>query len=147
VPGGGCDRGGQDQRAEVSLPGNPSLSLPMGLEPSGTPFGMMNAGPAARDLFTPRAALGIAQAVAHDPEMRRPVPDIARLKRAPKTTNAYKVSTPPLDSKPWAGIPKSGRILLLLKKKNRFLPYLPICGMVNSAPARMLAGQRWVTAL
>ncbi len=89
----------------ISLTGNPSLSLPMGLEPSGTPFGMMITGPAARDLFTLRAALGIEQAVADDADMRRPVPDIAKLKKAPKITDEYKVSTPPLDSKPWAGIP------------------------------------------
>ncbi len=88
----------------ISLTGNPSLSLPMGLEPSGTPFGMMITGPAARDLFTLRAALGIEQAVAGDPDLARPVPDIAKLKKAPKITNEYKVTTPPLDTKSWAGI-------------------------------------------
>jgi Asp-tRNA(Asn)/Glu-tRNA(Gln) amidotransferase A subunit family amidase len=89
----------------ISLTGNPSLSLPMGLEPSGTPFGMMITGPAAADLFTLRAALGIEQAVAGDPELRRPVPDIAALAAAPRITNEYKVTTPPLDTRPWTGIP------------------------------------------
>jgi len=88
----------------ISLTGNPSLSLPMGLEPSGTPFGMMVTGPAARDLFTLRAALGIEQAVAGEPDLCRPVPDIAKLKKAPRITNEYKVTTPPLDTQPWAGI-------------------------------------------
>lgn len=89
----------------ISLTGNPSLSLPMGLEPTGTPFGMMLTGPAAADLFTLRAALGIEQAVAGDPELCRPVPDIAALAKAPRITDEYKVTTPPLDPRPWAGIP------------------------------------------
>ncbi len=89
----------------ISLTGNPSLSLPMGLEPSGTPFGMMITGPAARDLFTLRAALGIEQAAANDPDLRRPVPDIAKLAKAPKITDEYNVSTPPLEARPWGGVP------------------------------------------
>ena len=48
----------------ISLTGNPSLSLPMGLEPTGTPFGMMITGPAASDLLTLRAAHTIERAVA-----------------------------------------------------------------------------------
>jgi Asp-tRNA(Asn)/Glu-tRNA(Gln) amidotransferase A subunit family amidase len=89
----------------ISLTGNPSLSLPMGLEPTGTPFGMMITGPAANDLFTLRAAHTIERAVADDPELRRPVPDIARLARAPRITDRYDVTTPPLDERPWRGIP------------------------------------------
>jgi Asp-tRNA(Asn)/Glu-tRNA(Gln) amidotransferase A subunit family amidase len=89
----------------ISLTGNPSLSLPMGLEPTGTPFGMMLTGPAAADLFTLRAALGIEQAVAGDPELCRPLPDIAALAGAPRITDDYNVTTPPLDPRPWAGIP------------------------------------------
>jgi len=86
------------------LTGNPSLSLPMGLEPTGTPFGMMVTGPAAADLFTLNAAHSIEQAVAGDSEMRRPVPDLKKLAKATAITNEYKVSTPPLDLKPWPGI-------------------------------------------
>jgi amidase len=89
----------------ISLTGNPSLSLPMGLEPSGTPFGMMVTGPAAQDLFTLRAALGIEQAVANDADLRRPVPNLTRLAKAPRITDEYKVTTPPLDARPWAGPP------------------------------------------
>jgi Asp-tRNA(Asn)/Glu-tRNA(Gln) amidotransferase A subunit family amidase len=89
----------------ISLTGNPSLSLPMGLEPTGTPFGMMITGPAANDLFTLRAAHTIERAVADDPELRRPVPDIARLAKAPRITDSYDVTTPPLDERPWRGIP------------------------------------------
>jgi len=87
----------------ISLTGNPSLSLPMGLEPTGTPFGMMITGPAARDRFTLRAAMGIEQAVAGDPDLRRPVPDIVQLAKAPRITSEYHVCTPPLDSRSWAG--------------------------------------------
>jgi Asp-tRNA(Asn)/Glu-tRNA(Gln) amidotransferase A subunit family amidase len=89
----------------ISLTGNPSLSLPMGLEPTGTPFGMMVTGPAASDLLTLRAALGLEQALANDPETARPVPDIEALAKAPRITNEYKVTTPPLDPRPWTGIP------------------------------------------
>lgn len=88
----------------ISLTGNPSLSLPMGLEPTGTPFGMMITGPAAADFFTLRAAHSIEQAVAGDPELRRPVPDLKKLARAPRITDVYKVTTPPLDARPWRGI-------------------------------------------
>jgi Asp-tRNA(Asn)/Glu-tRNA(Gln) amidotransferase A subunit family amidase len=89
----------------ISLTGNPSLSLPMGLEPGGTPFGMMVTGPAARDRFTLRAALGLEQAVAGDAELCRPVPDLARLARAPRITDDYAVTAPPLDPRPWQGPP------------------------------------------
>jgi amidase len=88
----------------ISLTGNPSLSLPMGLEPTGTPFGMMITGPAANDLFTLRAAHSIEQAIACDPELCRPVPDITRLAESPRITDEYQVTTPPLDTKPWAGV-------------------------------------------
>ncbi len=88
----------------ISLTGNPSLSLPMGLEPTGTPFGMMITGPAAADLFTLRAAHSIEQAVAGDKEICRPLPDLKKLAKAPRITDAYKVTTPPLDTKPWRGI-------------------------------------------
>ena len=88
----------------ISLTGNPSLSLPMGLEPTGTPFGMMITGPAAADLFTLHAAHSIEQAIAGDPELRRPLPDLKKLARAPKITDEYKVTTPPLEGTQWRGI-------------------------------------------
>jgi amidase len=85
----------------ISLTGNPSLSLPMGLEPTGTPFGMMITGPAANDLFTLRAAHSIERACADDPELCRPLPDLARLAKAPRITDTYAVATPPLAPRPW----------------------------------------------
>jgi len=88
----------------ISLTGNPSLSLPMGLEPTGTPFGMMITGPAAADLFTLRAAHTIEQAVADDAELSRPLPDLKKLMRAPRITDEYEVRTPPLAPDPWRGI-------------------------------------------
>ncbi|MBI1779028.1 MAG: amidase [Proteobacteria bacterium] len=88
----------------ISLTGNPSLSLPMGLEPTGTPFGLMITGPAAADLFTLSAAHSIEQAVAGDKELCRPVPDLKKLAKAAPITRDYKVTTPPLDRKPWRGI-------------------------------------------
>jgi len=89
----------------ISLTGNPSLSLPMGLEPSGTPFGMMITGPAARDHFTLSAAQAIERAIADDPALCQPRPDLAALARAPRITDVYEVSTPPLDPIPWTGAP------------------------------------------
>ena len=47
----------------------------------------------------------VRRAVADDPELRRPVPDIAKLARAPRITDRYDVTTPPLDERPWRGIP------------------------------------------
>ena len=36
---------------------------------------------------------------------RRPVPDVARLARAPRITDTYAVTTPPLAPRPWTGVP------------------------------------------
>jgi Asp-tRNA(Asn)/Glu-tRNA(Gln) amidotransferase A subunit family amidase len=80
----------------ISLTGHPSLSLPMGLEPTGTPFGMMITGPHAESHRLLAAARAIECALAGDPELRRPVPDLAKLRTAPRITDRYEVTTPPL---------------------------------------------------
>ena len=47
----------------------------------------MITGPAANDLFTLRAAHSIERACAGDPELCRPVPDLARLANDPAVTD------------------------------------------------------------
>jgi Asp-tRNA(Asn)/Glu-tRNA(Gln) amidotransferase A subunit family amidase len=80
----------------MTLTGHPSLSLPMGQEPTGTPFGLMVTGSAQSDRFTLRCAHSIERAAADDPVLRRPVPDIKKLARARPITRTYKVEVPKL---------------------------------------------------
>jgi amidase len=65
----------------LSLTGHPSLSLPCGLEPTGTPFGLQLCGPARSDRFLLGAAHALERHLARDPRTARPLPDLARLAR------------------------------------------------------------------
>ncbi len=65
----------------MTLTGHPSTSIPCGLEPTGTPFGLMVTGPHAADRFTLEAAHALEQHFAGDETLRRPVPDIRKLSR------------------------------------------------------------------
>jgi amidase len=66
----------------VSLVGHPAISLPMGLDAKGIPFGLQIVGPRGGDSFVLAVAAAIEEAVASDPALRRPVPDLAALKAA-----------------------------------------------------------------
>jgi amidase len=66
----------------LSLTGRPCISIPCGLEPTGTPFALQITGPARRDGFVLEAARTIEALLARDPRTARPVPDLARLVRA-----------------------------------------------------------------
>jgi len=63
----------------TSLTGNPGISIPCGLEPTGTPFAIQVTGPFRGDRFVLEVALALEQLFAADPRTARPLPDLARL--------------------------------------------------------------------
>lgn len=63
----------------ITLAGNPALSLPTGLEPSGTPFGLQIVGPHQGDRFVLAAARALERHLAADPATARPAPDLKKL--------------------------------------------------------------------
>jgi amidase len=65
----------------MTLTGHPSISIPCGLEPSGTPFGLMVTGPHQSDRFTLEAAHALERLFASDEKMRRPLPDLKKLSK------------------------------------------------------------------
>jgi amidase len=67
----------------VTLTGHPAISIPMGRDAKGMPFGLQIVGPRGGDALVLRAAAAIEAAVAGDATLTRPVPDIAGLAKAP----------------------------------------------------------------
>lgn len=63
----------------ITLTGNPALSLPSGLEPSGTPFALQLVGPHCGDKFVLSAAHALEAYLAADPTTARAVPDLKKL--------------------------------------------------------------------
>jgi amidase len=72
----------------VTLAGNPALSLPVGVDEAGMPFGLQIVGPRGGDAIVLAVAAALESALAADPVMRRPVPDLAQLSRAPPLSQA-----------------------------------------------------------
>jgi Asp-tRNA(Asn)/Glu-tRNA(Gln) amidotransferase A subunit family amidase len=66
----------------VTLVGHPACSLPLGRDRAGMPFGLQIVGPRGGDALVLAAAAAIEEAVAGDPVLARPVPDIAALAAA-----------------------------------------------------------------
>ncbi len=66
----------------VTLCGHPAISLPMGVDRLGMPFGLQIVGPRGGDVLVLRVAAAIEEAFAADPALRRPVPDLAALAAA-----------------------------------------------------------------
>ena len=62
-----------------TLAGHPCLSLPVGLDAAGMPFGLQLIGQRGADAALLAAAAAIEAALAQDPRTTRPVPDLARL--------------------------------------------------------------------
>jgi Asp-tRNA(Asn)/Glu-tRNA(Gln) amidotransferase A subunit family amidase len=58
----------------LSLTGHPCISIPCGLEPTGTPFALQIAGPAGKDAFVLDVAEALERRLARDPRTARPVP-------------------------------------------------------------------------
>jgi Asp-tRNA(Asn)/Glu-tRNA(Gln) amidotransferase A subunit family amidase len=67
----------------VSLVGHPAVSLPVGLDEIGMPFGIQIIGPRGGDVLLLQIAAALEEAFSDHPSLRRPVPDIAALRRAP----------------------------------------------------------------
>jgi amidase len=66
----------------VTLAGHPALSLPVGLDRNGMPFGLQIVGPRGGDELVLSVAAGLEAMLAGDQRTSRPKPDIARLKAA-----------------------------------------------------------------
>ncbi len=67
----------------VTLVGHPALSLPIGLDRNGMPFGLQIIGPRGGDALVLRVAAELEALLASDARTARPVPNIAALKAAP----------------------------------------------------------------
>jgi len=63
----------------LSLTGHPCVSIPCGLEPTGTPFALQICGPARQDKFVLDVAHALERRLARDPRTARPKPDLAKL--------------------------------------------------------------------
>jgi len=66
----------------VTLPGHPALSLPVGVDRNGMPFGLQIVGPRGGDALVLRVAAELERLLAGEARTARPVPDIAWLKAA-----------------------------------------------------------------
>ena len=66
----------------VTLAGHPALSLPVGRDAAGMPFGLQIVGPRGGDALVLGVAAALEQALAGDPRTARPVPDLAALRAA-----------------------------------------------------------------
>ncbi|MGH7077731.1 MAG: amidase family protein, partial [Acetobacteraceae bacterium] len=67
----------------VTLPGHPAISLPVGCDRAGMPFGLQIVGPRGGDARVLAAAAALEAMLAADARTARPVPDLARLAAAP----------------------------------------------------------------
>ena len=67
----------------VTLAGHPALSLPLGTDEAGLPFGLQIVGPRGGDAVLLGVAAALEAACAGDASLCRPVPDLARLAAAP----------------------------------------------------------------
>lgn len=67
----------------VTLVGHPAISLPVGTDRHGMPFGLQIVGPRGGDAFVLSVAAELEALLAGDPRMARPEPDLARLQAAP----------------------------------------------------------------
>ena len=70
---------GPKVRANVELATNPALSLPMGRDAAGMPFGIQLMGPLHRDARLLGMALAVETWSAAQEALRRPLPDMAQL--------------------------------------------------------------------
>ncbi len=66
----------------VTLPGHPAVSLPVGVDRHGMPFGLQIVGPRGGDAFVLSVAAELEAMLAGDARTARPVPDVARLRAA-----------------------------------------------------------------
>ncbi len=67
----------------VTLTGHPAISLPLGRDAQGMPFGLQIVGPRGGDAFVLGVAAALEEAFAGDATLGRPVPDLTALRAAP----------------------------------------------------------------
>jgi Asp-tRNA(Asn)/Glu-tRNA(Gln) amidotransferase A subunit family amidase len=67
----------------VTLPGHPAVSLPVGLDQNGMPFGLQIVGPRGGDAFVLSVAAALEIMLSGDARTARPVPDLGALAKAP----------------------------------------------------------------
>jgi len=66
-----------------TLAGHPCVSLPVGVDRNGMPFGLQIVGPRGGDAYVLGVAAALEALLAGDTRTARPVPDLARLRAAP----------------------------------------------------------------
>jgi Asp-tRNA(Asn)/Glu-tRNA(Gln) amidotransferase A subunit family amidase len=66
----------------VTVVGHPALSLPVGLDCNGMPFGLQIVGPRGGDARVLQVAAALEAHLAGDARTARPLPDLAGLKAA-----------------------------------------------------------------
>jgi Asp-tRNA(Asn)/Glu-tRNA(Gln) amidotransferase A subunit family amidase len=66
----------------VTIVGHPAISIPVGLDAKGMPFGLQIVGPRGGDALVLRVAAALEDLLAGDRRTARPIPDIAALKAA-----------------------------------------------------------------
>jgi amidase len=67
----------------VTTVGHPAISIPVGLDRAGMPFGLQIVGPRGGDARVLAVAAALEKLLASDKRTARPVPDIAKLSAAP----------------------------------------------------------------
>ncbi len=66
----------------VTLAGHPALSLPVGVDRAGMPFGLQIVGPRGGDAFVLSVAAALEATLGDDSRTARPIPDLERLRTA-----------------------------------------------------------------
>ena len=66
----------------VTINGHPAVSLPVGVDHNGMPFGLQIVGPRGGDAFVLAVAAALERTLAGDARTARPVPDLDRLRAA-----------------------------------------------------------------
>lgn len=72
----------------VTVVGHPAISLPVGLDHNGMPFGLQIVGPRGGDAKVLAVAAALERLLAADPRTARPVPDLTALAARPKLSNS-----------------------------------------------------------
>jgi amidase len=72
----------------VTTVGHPAISLPVGLDRNGMPFGLQIVGPRGGDAKVLAVAAALEKLLAGDPRTARPLPDIARLMASPRLSDS-----------------------------------------------------------
>ncbi len=72
----------------VTVVGHPALSLPVGIDRNGMPFGLQIVGPRGGDALVLRVAHELETLLAGDPRTARPTPNLSKLQQVPAISSA-----------------------------------------------------------